>query len=246
MNFIFISPNYPWNYWQFCDRLKRNGVNVLGIGDAPYFQLNEQLRSTLTEYYYVNSLQDYDQVYRAVAFFAFKYGRIDWLESNNEFWLEQDARLRTDFHITTGVREHETGPWKCRSAMKTVFGSAGIPTVRGRTVLDLEDARRAVEEVGGYPVVLQPDASAGQADTYKATDDASLEEFFRRPYAGGFILCQWLMGDICSYDAITDSGCAPLFESMTVWPPAVAEIVKRDLDPACYTCAEVPERLREL
>ena len=33
MNFIFISPNFPHTYWNFCDRLKKNGVNVLGIGD---------------------------------------------------------------------------------------------------------------------------------------------------------------------------------------------------------------------
>ena len=32
-----------------------------------------------------------------VAFLIFKYGPIDWLESNNEYWLEQDAKLRTDF-----------------------------------------------------------------------------------------------------------------------------------------------------
>ena len=36
MNVIFISPQFPSNYWNFCDRLRRNGVNVLGIGDAPY------------------------------------------------------------------------------------------------------------------------------------------------------------------------------------------------------------------
>ena len=34
MNFIFISPKLPHTYWQFCDRLKRNGINVLGIGDV--------------------------------------------------------------------------------------------------------------------------------------------------------------------------------------------------------------------
>ena len=28
MNFIFISPNFPHTYWNFCDRLKKNGVNV--------------------------------------------------------------------------------------------------------------------------------------------------------------------------------------------------------------------------
>ena len=32
-NFVFISPNFPDNYWNFCRRLKENGLNVLGIGD---------------------------------------------------------------------------------------------------------------------------------------------------------------------------------------------------------------------
>ena len=32
-NIIFISPNFPTNYWQFCRELKKNGMNVLGIGD---------------------------------------------------------------------------------------------------------------------------------------------------------------------------------------------------------------------
>ena len=36
MNFIFISPNFPTKFWQFCDALKKNGATVLGIGDAPY------------------------------------------------------------------------------------------------------------------------------------------------------------------------------------------------------------------
>ena len=39
MNFIFVSPMFPETYWLFCDRLKANGANVLGIGDAPYDSL---------------------------------------------------------------------------------------------------------------------------------------------------------------------------------------------------------------
>ena len=65
MNFIFVSPNFPHTYWQFCDRLKRNGINVLGIGDAPYDSLEEPLKAALTEYYKVDSLENYDQVFRA-------------------------------------------------------------------------------------------------------------------------------------------------------------------------------------
>ena len=94
-NFIFISPNFPTNYWMFCRELKKNGLNVLGIGDQPYDELSDDLKNSLNEYYKVDNLENDDQVYRAVAFLIYKHGRIDWLESNNEYWLERDARLRT-------------------------------------------------------------------------------------------------------------------------------------------------------
>ena len=108
-NFVFLSPNFPTNYWQFCRELKNNGLNVLGIGDQPYDELSPQLKDSLNEYYKVSSLENYDEVYRAVAFFIFRYGRIDWLESNNEYWLERDARLRTDFHIESGYQRFSNG-----------------------------------------------------------------------------------------------------------------------------------------
>ena len=117
MNFIFISPQFPRVYWNFCDRLKKKGVNVLGIGDTPYDQLTHEVRESLTEYYFVPSLADYDQMMRAVAFFTFKYGRIDWLESNNEYWLESDAHLRTDFNIRTGWQSSDMEHIKNKSAL---------------------------------------------------------------------------------------------------------------------------------
>lgn len=43
MNFIFISPHFPHTYWEFCQRLQRNGVRVLGIADVPYDQLSAEL-----------------------------------------------------------------------------------------------------------------------------------------------------------------------------------------------------------
>ena len=68
MNFIFISPAFPTNYYNFCDRLKKNGANVLGIGDTPYDMLNDKVKSSLTEYYKVNSMESYDEMFRAVAY----------------------------------------------------------------------------------------------------------------------------------------------------------------------------------
>ena len=48
-NFVFISPNFPTNYWHFCQDLRNNGLRVLGIGDCPYDELVPELRSALHE-----------------------------------------------------------------------------------------------------------------------------------------------------------------------------------------------------
>ena len=244
MNFIFISPNFPHSYWQFCDRLRADGVNVLGIGDAPYDGLEGPLKAALTEYYRVDSLEDYDQVYRAVAFFTFKYGRIDWIESLNEYWLEQDARLRTDFNVTTGIRADRIGFIKEKSLMKRLYLDAGIPTAR-QHIVGTKEAGRAFLDTVGYPVIVKPDIGVGATNTWKLENDADFDNFYDKLPAVPYVMEEFIQGDICSYDAIIDSRCEPLFESMTVWPP-VMDIVNQNLDLMYYTCPDVPEGLRTL
>ncbi len=244
MNFVFISPNFPRTYWQFCDCLRNNGINVLGIGDSPYDGLEEPLKAALTEYYRVDSLEDYGQVYRAAAFFAFKYGRIDWIESMNEYWLEQDARLRKDFNVTTGIQPDRIGFIKEKSLMKEIYLKAGIPTARQSIVSDREAGRAFVEKVG-YPVIVKPNIGVGAANTWKLENDSDFEAFYDGLPEVPYVMEEFIEGIICSYDAITDSRCEPLFESMTVWPP-VMDIVNKDLDLMYYTCPRVPEGLRTL
>ena len=210
MNFIFVSPQFPRTYWHFCDRLKRNGVNVLGIGDTPYEHLRPELKAALTEYYYLPNLNDYDAAFRAVAFFSFKYGKIDWLESNNEFWLEQDARLRTDFHITTGEQFANIGRIKNKSAMKAYYAQAGVPTARLHKVTDLAAAKNFITQVG-YPVIVKPDVGVGANDTFKLENDAHLENFFATLPAVPYVMEEFITGDICSYDAILNDRSEPLF-----------------------------------
>ncbi len=245
MNFVFISPNFPQNYWQFCDRLARNGVTVLGIGDAPYDELTEELKSALTEYYKVDTLEDYDAVFRAVAFFSFKYGKIDWLESNNEHWLSKDAQLRRDFNITTGVQPDELALWQSKSAMKPVYKSAGIPSARNHKVTTLEAAREFLDEVGGYPLFAKPDTGVGADDTWKIENDAQLEAFFVEKADYPYVIEEFVTGDVYSYDAISDSNGDPLFESSFICPN-VAESVNNGTEVLYYVTAEVPEQLREL
>ena len=244
MNFIFISPQFPRTYWNFCDRLKKNGVNVLGIGDTPYDNLEEVLKNSLTEYYYLPNMENYDEMYRAVAYFAFRYGRIDWIESNNEYWLETDARLRTDFHVTTGILSDQIRFFKSKADMKEKYLEAKVPTARCHRVGTLKDLQAFVKETG-YPVIAKPENGVGAADTFKIENDNQLREFYKVRH-GDYVCEEFITGDIVSYDAITDSAGDPLFESMTVWPPSIADIVNKDLDLAYYVCRDVPKKLRDL
>ena len=99
-NFVFISPHFPNSYVRFVEALKRNGFRVLGIGDAPHSEITPQLRNALTEYYCCPDMENFDNEVRAITYFQDKYGHIDFLESNNEFWLEKDAMLRERFGIS--------------------------------------------------------------------------------------------------------------------------------------------------
>ena len=244
MNFVFISPAYPVTCTYFIDRLNGMGVNVLGIGDVPYDTLNGQLKNALTEYYYVKTLEDYDQIYRAAAYFIHKYGRIDWLESLNEYWLPVDARLRDDFNIAVGTRSDGIGELIRKSAMKRKFIEAGIPTARQHIVTDLESGLRFAGEVG-YPVIVKPDIGVGSNGALKLNTEDELISFYHGRPQVQYVMEEFLYGDICTYDAIIDSRCEPLFESMCTYAPVI-DTVQNNENIHFYTTPEVPEALREL
>ena len=186
MNFIFISPAFPKTYYNFCDRLKKNGVNILGIGDTPYNNLEENVKNSLNEYYKVNSLESYDEVYRAVAFFSFKYGKIDYLESNNEYWLRQDARLRTDFNIT-GAKLDDVIQFTSKSNMKEFYKKAGVNVARYKFCSNIKEDLEFITEVG-YPVVVKPNVGVGAAATYKIKCENDLINFYNKGFQVPYIM----------------------------------------------------------
>ncbi len=244
-NFIFISPNFPTNYWMFCRELKNNGMNVLGIGDADFEALIPELQDSLCDYYKVGSLENYDEVYRAVAYFAHKHGKIEWLESNNEYWLEQDARLRTDFNITTGFKSEDMERIKHKSKMKAYYEKAGIPVARYYMVESLEGCRKFIKKVG-YPVVVKPDNGVGAAATYKLTNDDELIDFFNRyPKNVPYIMEEFVFAEVNSYDAIIDANGTPIFETGNVTPDSIMDIVNNKDNSIYYIVKNLPADTRK-
>lgn len=239
MNFVFISPNFPEAYRWFCVRLRDNGVNVLGVGDAPYDFLHPDLKRALTEYYRVDSLEDYDQVLRALGYFTGRYGKIDWVESNNEYWLELDAQLRTDFNITTGPKAHEIGKYKSKLAMKEYYRKAGIPCARCAPVTDLEAGLAFVREAG-YPVVVKPDNGVGAVATWRLQNEEDLRRFFQDPPDTPYLMEEYVSGSVTTYDGVCNSKGEVLFAASHVTRNSIMDMVNEHVPTYYYVDKEVP------
>ena len=243
-NFVFISPNFPSNYWKFCHYLKQNGLNVLGIGDQPYDELLPELKASLGEYYKVGSLGNYDEVYRAMGFFIHKYGRIDWLESNNEYWLDQDAALRTDFNITSGFQTQDIPRIRFKSGMKEYYRRAGIATARYHIVDDRESCLAFIRQTG-WPVVVKPDNGMGASDTRKLESEADLDAFLSSRLPGvQYIMEEFIHAEINSYDAIYNSQGEPIFETGNITPISLMDVVNNAENVMYYILKDLPDDTR--
>jgi len=241
MNFVSFSPQFPPNFRNFWIQLSLLGANVLGLSDASYEELHPDLRSALREYYRVQNPHNYDELVRALGYFTHRYGKIDRLESHNEYWLESDARLRTDFNIF-GLKSADMAPVKLKSEMKKRFQQAGLAVARGRVCQDLSAAKALIDEVG-FPVVAKPDNGVGANQTYKIHSLAELENFFAIKPPVEYIFEEFINGAIHTFDGLVDRDGRIVFSSSLVYNAGVMELVNERRDFWYYTQREIPAAL---
>lgn len=244
MNVVFLSPHFPAHYLQFCHELRNAGANVLGIADARYDELPVAAREILTEYYRVDDLHNYDALVRALGFFTHKYGKLDRIDSLNEYWLETEARLRDDFNIF-GVRGDSIGTIRRKSLMKETFRLAGVQVAGGRVVDSIAEAELLIAELG-YPVVAKPDAGVGALDTFRLENDDDLRTFFARKPPVNYIIETFVNGAIYSFDGLTDREGNIVFSTAHTYSQGIMETVNQGRHVSYYSLRDVPAELEEL
>ncbi len=237
MNFVFISPNFPSRYYLFVEALKRKGINVLGIGDSVYRDLEPRLLASLTEYYFVADMSDMQAMEAAVAYYQSKYGKIDYIESNNEWWLQTDAVLREKFNVTTGFFPAQMEHIKAKSAMKEYFQKGGAKTMRYLVVSskgDKEKASSFVKEVG-FPVFVKPNVGVGASDSYSLKNQEEFDAFFEKELPEPYIMEEFVDGRIVSFDGVCDSKGNVVFATTDHFPVPVADVVNENIDDYYWT-----------
>ena len=243
MNFIYLSPHFPPNYYLFCVSLHQLGVKVLGLADEPYDLLRAELNQSLVEYFRVGDMHNYDELLRACGYFIHKYGKIDRIDSLNEYWLETEARLRTDFNIP-GLKTVDMLKIKRKSIMKQMYLKAGVDVAPGKVVNTIAEAKRLIKETG-YPVVAKPDVGVGAAKTYKIHNLEELERFFAQKPLTDYIMEQFIPGIICTFDGLTDRDGNLVFYTSHQYSQGVMETVNNDDLIYYYSLRDIPADLEE-
>ncbi len=237
MNFVFISPNFPVRYFKFVEALVDHGIRVLGIGDSPYYDLHERLKKGLTEYYFVKDLGDYDEMLKACQYFEGKYGKISFIESDNEWWLNMDARLREAMNVTTSFWPTDMNGIKAKSAMKESFRKGGAKTMRYELVNGPEDIEKLISfsKVVGYPLFAKPNIGVGANNSFPLHNEDDVRKFLEKPLIETYIVEEYIKGTIVSFDGICDSHSDVVFCTSDHFTVDNADIMIRNLDECYYS-----------
>lgn len=244
MNYIVISPYYPQNFQQFTIELANQGINVLGIGQEPYNQLDQPLKDALTEYFRVENLENLDEVKRAVAFLFYKHGPIDRIESHNEYWLEQDAQLREQFNVF-GAKPKDLKKTKFKSEMKKLFKKAGVPVVPGQVVKTISGVDLAVNKLG-LPLIAKPDNGVGAAATFKLETKEDVEHFKSEWNQETVYFFEKFVqsGEICTFDGLVDKDGNIVFSTTFDYAHTPLDLMIYKMDNSYYVLKDMDPKLR--
>jgi biotin carboxylase len=241
MNLVYLCPQFPPNYSPFCSCLKALGVNVLGIGDGPTESLTQEIRDSLAAYCMVDDLHNYESLLKACGYFTHQYGKIDRLESHNEYWLATDAKLRQDFNIK-GLKPDDMQFIRRKSGMKEIFRKAGIKVAPGKVVHTLAEAEGIIKEAG-YPVVAKPDDGVGALHTFKIHDKEELLSFIEKKPEHDYIMEGFVKGTILSFDGLTDRDGNIIFYTAHTFSQGIMEVVNNADHVFYYSLKSIPKEL---
>ena len=244
-NYIMVSPNFPETYYRFAEALRNRGINVIGLGDAYEHELSKELKDNLIEYVHCNSLLNLHDTIDAVGYLKRKYGNIDFLESNNEFWLENDSTLREWFGISSGIYRSEILKYKAKSEMKKYFEKAGVKHCKYALSDDYNSVLKLIEEVG-YPVFVKPNIGVGAAGTRRIKNIEDLQRFYNEKDNNQYIFEQLIDGSIYSFDGITNSKGEIIFKCAHKFFEVNDVIIEQEKDDAYFTYKEIPNDIDEV
>ena len=241
-NVLLISADFPKTYYQFAKAFKKNGCRVLVIGSTTYDQLHPELIANVDEYYQTWEMENINKMYEIVGYFQNKYGPIDFLESNNEYWLQSDAKIREHFGIKSGLYPHELELYQRKSSMKKAFIEAGAHVAPYIIVRDYESLKAFADKYG-YPVFAKPDIGVGAHGNYKINNEVELKDFYAKKPLIDYICEPFVQGRVISFDGIANDKSEIVICDNEIFPKEIFNLKSKSIDMFYYVNKKVPNEL---
>lgn len=243
MRILYLSPGFPPNSHLFCVAAHARGASVVAIGDMPEHALPPEARQALDDYVFAPRMGDYNVLLEIAKSLVAAHGRIDFVESNGEHWLEVEGRLRDDLGIE-GLSAQDVRRLRSKLAMAVAFASADVPFPPGIRC----SSPAAVKEFAathGYPLVFKPDSGSGAMSTFRVSHDAELDAALRQPL-DGHIVQPFIEGGIVTFDGLVDRSGRIVFCTSHAYDRGIMEVRTGTLDGFYYSQRTIAPALEAL
>lgn len=243
MRILYLSPGFPPNSHLFCVAAHARGASVLAIGDMPADALPLVARQAFERYVFEPRMGEYAILLDIVRSLVAGHGRIDFVESNGEHWLEVEGRLRDDLGID-GLSARDVRRLRSKLAMADAFASADVPFPPGIRCAS-PGAVRDFAARHGFPLVFKPDSGSGAMSTFRVSTDAELDAALRQPLEG-HIVQPFIEGGIVTFDGLVDRAGHIVFCTSHAYDRGIMEVRTGTLDGFYYSLRTIPPLLDQL
>jgi hypothetical protein len=125
--------------------------------------------------------------------------------------------------------------------MARLFEKAGILHPPGVPAGDAELVRQFATG-HGFPLVFKPDQGSGAEDTFRVNSADELARVLDRDLRGHLVQ-PYIVGDIVTYDGLTDSHGRIVFSTSHVYDVGIMQVRETERDGHYYSLRELPEDL---
>jgi hypothetical protein len=240
---LYLSPGFPPNSYLFCVAAHSRGASVLAVGDVPEHDLPPETHQALERYVFEPRMDEYERLLGIVKALIVAHGRIDFVESNGEHWLEVEGRLRDDLGIN-GLSAQDVRRLRSKLAMAEAFEQAGVcfpPGIRCSS----SEAVTGFAATHGFPLVFKPDSGSGATSTFRVSTDAELDATLQLPL-DGHIVQPFVEGVIVTFDGLVDWAGRVVFCTSHVYDSGIMEVRTGALDGFYYSLRSIPPELEQV
>ena len=227
LHVVFVAPFFLDTTLRFVRAVANQpGVALSLISQESRDRVPPDLRQKLSGYAQVDDALTAPQIQQATQMLAARHGRPHRLLGTLEHIQVQLAEVREALKLP-GLDSAHAHNFRDKARMKDALRSAGLPCARHKEILQPDDARAFVADVG-YPIVLKPREGVGAAITFRVDTPEDLEDALatvrptpQRPAVAE----EFITGDEHSFEVVSVAG-TPIWHSLTRYDPPPLDVLR--------------------